>query len=118
MAKIKIGQEKKVEQGCKTQSMLGLLLGRRDEIVIEHGDRVLATRSGVKILSGEGKGKIIQACDVGMEVDLIKYDYANISNLIFKNMKIHTEIEEAIDNYGISDKEIREVIEDTLREII
>ena len=114
MTKIKIGQEMEFKERCCVRTMLGI----DSNMTIEIGDRAVATKFGLKLLTGEAKDRIIQPSHFDIEIVSKKYDYANIAKLIFKNMKINTEIEEAMEDYDISDKEIREVIEDTLREII
>lgn len=106
----KIGQEIKIQGDMIVKSYL-----KRTILKVNKGDLgVINSRKSVRLLTGEAIGKIIKIDNI----ELKGFDYNNISKIILNNLLTNTGIGETMEDYCISDDEISEVIEDTLREII
>lgn len=65
-------------------------------------------------LSGDAKGKIQKIDDVKPK----GYDYESIANLIFKKLNTEYDLKEALQGYGIDEKDFLEQIEDILSDIL
>lgn len=106
---MKIGQEVEFKTDFKIKTAL---TGKVLEV--KQGDKAIATRTGFKILTGEGKGKITNY----QEGQQIKgYDYRNISNLIFDRLNCVYGLEEFMDCEDIKESEMIDEIEDVLMDI-
>ena len=83
---MKIGQEVTFKNDFKIEMIL-----TKKVLQIKSGDKAIATRTGLKILNGEGRGKITNY----QEGEHIRgYDHKNISKMILRRLNSVFNLEE------------------------
>lgn len=97
---MKIGQEIKITESRQLES-----IGGGQIFNVKEGDKALITKSGIKYLTGEARGKIV----FGNEEKVNSYDVENIAQRIAKNL-VYT-----LGNYQF--KEYLEDIDLTLKDV-
>ncbi len=106
---MKIGQEVKFKNDFKIKAMIsGKVLH------VKEGDKAIATKNGLKILTGEARGKITEYIDEQPK----GFDYMNISKMIFDRLDAVFGLELFLDDEAIDSKEFIEEIEDVIISMI
>lgn len=82
---------------------------------IKAGDKAIGTKMGIKYLTGNARGKT----NISYASKVKGYDVDNICNRIAKALiNNFTDIEEYMEDYDITTKDLEEVIYDELNEYI
>lgn len=106
---MKIGQEVKFKNDFKIKEMIsGKVLH------VKEGDKAIATKNGLKILTGEARGKITEYIDEQPK----GFDYMNISKMIFDRLDVVFGLELFLDDEAIDSKEFIEEIENVIISMI
>lgn len=107
---MKIGEEVTFKNDFKIETMLS-----KTVLQVKENDKALVTKNGLKILTGEAKGKI-----TGFAEDDKVYgvDYRNIAKMIFNRIDVLFGLEEYWDYEGIKESEVIDEIEDVLMDIL
>lgn len=106
---MKIGQEIIFKNDFKIETMLSKTI-----LQVKEGDKALVTKRGLKILTGEAKGKITA---FAKNDKVAGVDYENIAKMIFNRLNSIYGLEMLFDDEGIEFKEFIEEIEDELEDI-
>lgn len=107
---MKIGQEIIFKNDFKIKTIV-----KENVLQVKQGDKAIATRTGLKILNGEGRGKITNY----QEGEHIRgYDHKNISKMILRRLNGVFNLEEFTEYEGISFSEMIDEIEDVLTDIL
>lgn len=106
----RLGQEVKFTKGFEIEAILS-----KTKLQVKEGDKAIVTRSGLKIINGEARGKILNFVD-GEEVK--GHDYTNISKIIYERLNNAFLIEPILEDDGYEVKDILEEIEDVLMDIL
>lgn len=106
---MKIGQEIKFKNDFKIETLL-----TNTKLQVKEGDNALVTKNGLKILTGEARGKITNF----QESEQIKgYDHENISKMILQRLNNVFGLEEFAQDEDVDFSEMIDEIEDVLRDI-
>lgn len=111
MNKYKIGEAISFSEDFEIESALG-----GNKLQVKAGDKgYIDSRCSVHYTSGQARGKIQS---LGKEIEVNGYDHENISKMIFRRIKNEFGLAEHLEGYEISDKNVIEVIEDILSDIL
>lgn len=107
---MKLGQEITFKNDFKIETLI-----TNTKLQVKKGDKAIATRTGLKILSGEGRGKITSY----QEGEHIRgYDHKNIAKMVFNRINCVYDIEGFMMYEDIKKSEIIDEIEDILTDIL
>lgn len=107
---MKLGQEITFKNDFKIETLI-----TNTKLQVKEGDKGIATRTGLKIINGEGRGKITNY----QEGEHIRgYDHRNISKMILRRLNGVFNLEEFMDYEEISFSEMIDEIEDVLTDIL
>lgn len=81
---------------------------------IRKGDKAVVMKNGLRILNGEGRGKIV-AFNKGDKAE--GYDVENISKMILNRLNVVFNLEEFFENEEIDPDRFAEEIEDVLYDL-
>lgn len=107
---MRIGQEVEFKNDFKIETYL-----TGTKLQVKSGDKALVTNMGLKILTGEARGKITNFAD---NTELKGYDYENISKLIYRRLDNYFDLGELLENDDIDSSRFREEIEEVLMNIL
>lgn len=107
---MKIGQEIEFKNDFKIETVLSKTI-----LQVKEGDKALVTKRGLKILTGEAKGKITA---FAKNDKVAGVDYENIANIIFRRLINAYDLDEFMDYEGIKESEMIDEIEDVLMDIL
>lgn len=82
---------------------------------VQEGDRAIVTRTGFRVLTGEGRGKLIS---FNRDEQVKGYDHRNISKLIFNRINGVFRLDMYLEDEGIDYLEFIDEIEDVLMGIL
>lgn len=107
---MKIGEEIKIKEDFKINTTIS-----EKVITIKKGDKGYIDSNGfLHLLTGNGRGKIVKINDVKVK----GYDHENITKLIFDRLNTEIRLEEILENEELNNKDLLEVIEDVLSDIL
>ncbi len=88
-----------------------------EPIKVKKGSKAFISADGfLHHTTGAARGKIQKLSEEAFEVK--GYDHENIAVMVLDRLKLYFPINEFIDDYDVSEKEMLDQIEDTLREIL
>lgn len=102
---MKIGQEVKFKNDFKIETMIS-----KTVLHVKEGDKAIATKNGLKILTGEARGKITDYIDEQPK----GFDYMNISKMIIQRLNNVFNLEEFAYYEEIRFSEMVDEVEDVL----
>ena len=107
----KIGEEIGFSEEFEPESVFG-----GNKVTVKEGDRgFLDSRGMIHYTTGQARGKIHS---LGKEIEVEGYDYENIAKILWNRLKSKFEIEEFLEDYDVSEKDVIEELEDILSDIL